>query len=155
MTIDLARFHAAFFEESFEGLDAMEASLLALDPGTADKETINAIFRAAHSIKGGSATFGFSAVAAFTHILETLLDQMRSGMRPVAQPLVDQLLGSVDAVRELLEAARDGREANVALIASHQNALAATLANATAPTAIAAVVEAPAQPRHRLLRCPS
>lgn len=145
MTIDLARFHAAFFEESFEGLDAMEASLLALDPGTADKETINAIFRAAHSIKGGSATFGFSAVAAFTHILETLLDQMRSGVRPVAQPLVDQLLGSVDAVRELLEAARDGREANVALIASHQNALAATLANATSsPAAVAAVIEAPA-----------
>ena len=133
MTIDLARFHAAFFEESFEGLDAMETSLLALDPGTADKETINAIFRAAHSIKGGSATFGFSAVASFTHILETLLDQVRSGVRPVAQPLVDQLLGSVDAVRELLEAARDMREANVELIAGHQNALAATLANAAAP----------------------
>ena len=143
MTIDLARFHAAFFEESFEGLDAMEASLLALDPGTADKETINAIFRAAHSIKGGSATFGFSAVAAFTHILETLLDQMRSGIRPVAQPLVDQLLGSVDAVRELLEAARDMREANVALIAGHQNALAATLANTAAPAAVVAHVEAP------------
>ncbi|MES2884233.1 MAG: chemotaxis protein CheW [Pseudomonadota bacterium] len=144
MTIDLARFHAAFFEESFEGLDAMESSLLALDPGTADKETINAIFRAAHSIKGGSATFGFSAVAAFTHILETLLDQMRSGVRPVAQPLVDQLLGSVDAVRELLEAARDGREANVALIAAHQNALAATLANTAAPAAAVMHVEAPA-----------
>ena len=146
MTIDLARFHAAFFEESFEGLDAMEASLLALDPQkldlSADKETINAIFRAAHSIKGGSATFGFSAVAAFTHILETLLDQMRSGSRPVAQPLVDQLLGSVDAVRELLEAARDGREANVTLIAEHQNALAATLANAAAPAAVVVQAEA-------------
>lgn len=149
MTIDLARFHAAFFEESFEGLDAMESSLLTLDPGTADKETINAIFRAAHSIKGGSATFGFSAVAAFTHILETLLDQMRSGVRPVAQPLVDQLLGSVDAVRELLEAARDMREANVALIAAHQNALAATLANAAAPVAVVVTpAEAPAPVSH-------
>lgn len=142
MSIDLARFHAAFFEESFEGIDAMEASLLTLDPIkfdiTADKETINAIFRAAHSIKGGSATFGFSAVAAFTHILETLLDQMRSGTREVTQSLIDRLLKSVDAVRELLEAARDAREPNAELIAAHQRALQETLASGSTTQVVAA-----------------
>jgi len=147
MTIDLARFHAAFFEESFEGLDAMESSLLALDPGTADKETINAIFRAAHSIKGGSATFGFTAVAAFTHILETLLDQMRSGTREVTQDLVNRLLKSVDAVRDLLEAARDVREPNLELINAHRRALEDTLAGASSPAAdLPAVIAAPLPP---------
>jgi len=141
MTIDLARFHAAFFEESFEGLDAMESNLLALDPAAfdlaADKETINAIFRAAHSIKGGSATFGFSAVAGFTHILETLLDQMRAGSRAVSAEGVNALLKSVDAVRELLEAARDGREANTTLVAAHQQTLEALLHGATPSVAVA------------------
>ena len=143
MTIDLARFHATFFEESFEGLDAMESNLLALDPAAfdlaADKETINAIFRAAHSIKGGSATFGFSAVAGFTHILETLLDQMRSGARAVTAEAVNALLKSVDAVRELLEAARDGREVNLALVTGHQQMLEVLLHGDTP----VAVVELP------------
>ncbi len=74
MTIDLTQFHGAFFEESFEALDSMEAALLKLDVGAPDKELINTIFRVAHSIKGGSATFGFSAIASFTNSLETMLD---------------------------------------------------------------------------------
>ena len=83
MSIDMAQFHQVFFEESFEGLDAMETGLLALDPGNADKEELNTIFRAAHSIKGGSGTFGFSQVSDFTHVMETLLDEMRDGRRSV------------------------------------------------------------------------
>ena len=61
----------------------MEAALLKLSAGEVDAELINTIFRVAHSIKGGSATFGFNEVAAFTHMLETLLDQLRAGKRQV------------------------------------------------------------------------
>ena len=102
MSIDLSQFHQVFFEESFEGLDIMEAGLLELDPTALDDETINSIFRAAHSIKGGSATFGFSSVAEFTHVLETLLDEVRAGIRSIGQSEVDLFLQSVDCLRDLL-----------------------------------------------------
>lgn len=72
MAIDLSQFRQVFIEESYEGLDNMEQALMALDINAIDSETINAIFRAAHSIKGGGATFGYSALAGFTHVLETL-----------------------------------------------------------------------------------
>ena len=102
MTIDLTQFHEAFFEESFEALDSMEAALLKLDIGAPDKELINTIFRVAHSIKGGSATFGFSDIASFTHSLETLLDELRSGSMQVTVPMSDILLKSVDVMRAML-----------------------------------------------------
>jgi two-component system chemotaxis sensor kinase CheA len=104
MTLDLAQFHETFFAESNEALDSMEAALLKLSAGDADLELVNTIFRVAHSIKGGSATFGFSEVAAFTHKLETLLDQMRGGKRRVDSGLVDTLLRSGDVMREMLAA---------------------------------------------------
>lgn len=104
MTLDLAQFHETFFEESFEALGNMEAALLKLSAGEADAELINTIFRVAHSIKGGSATFGFTEVAAFTHSLETLLDQLRSGKRQVEPAIVDVLLRSVDVLRDMLSA---------------------------------------------------
>jgi two-component system, chemotaxis family, sensor kinase CheA len=104
MTIDLTQFHDAFFEESFEALDSMEAALLKLDIGAPDRELINTIFRVAHSIKGGSATFGFSAIASFTHSLETLLDELRSGNMQVTLPMSDLLLKSVDVLRAMLRA---------------------------------------------------
>jgi len=104
MTVDLTQFHDAFFEESFEALDAMEAALLKLDVGSPEPELINTIFRVAHSIKGGSATFGFSEIASFTHSLETLLDELRSGTMPVTVALSDLLLKSVDVMRAMLRA---------------------------------------------------
>lgn len=110
MSIDLSQFYEVFFEESFEGLDAMESELLNLEPGTPDNETINTIFRAAHSIKGGSGTFGFSAVADFTHVVETLLDQIRDGQRQLTQVQIDLFLQSVDCLREMLSALRDSEE---------------------------------------------
>lgn len=106
--MDITRFHATFFEESREGLDAMESGLLALESGQAGAETINTIFRAAHSIKGGAGTFGFTAVANFTHVLETLLDEMRSGRREMSQKAVSVLIESVDVLRMLLESAEQG-----------------------------------------------
>ncbi|MDJ0738230.1 MAG: chemotaxis protein CheA [Gammaproteobacteria bacterium] len=110
MSFDMAQFHQVFFEESFEGLDIMESGLLDMDPGAADAEAINAIFRAAHSIKGGSGTFGFMNVSEFTHVMETLLDEMRDGRRQVTGDAVNVLLQSVDVLRDMLTAARDGGE---------------------------------------------
>ncbi|MET1255049.1 chemotaxis protein CheA [Aliikangiella maris] len=101
MEIDLSQFHQVFFEESLEGLDTMEEKLLNLEADS-DLEIINTIFRAAHSIKGGSATFNFKEVAEFTHVMETLLDEMRSAEREVTRELIDLLLRSVDCLRGML-----------------------------------------------------
>jgi len=95
-------FRQTYLEESFEGLDVMETGLLNLPPGVPDNEKINEIFRAAHSIKGGSGTFGFSEIAGFTHVLETLLDEMRDGRREVTQESVDAMLAAVDILRDML-----------------------------------------------------
>lgn len=108
MSIDLSQFHQVFFEESVEGLDIMESALMDLDPADVDSETINAIFRCAHSIKGGSATFGFNAIGEFTHVLETLLDQVRSEQRALVLEHVNLLLESVDSLREMLALAQSG-----------------------------------------------
>lgn len=109
MEIDLSQFHEVFFEESFEGLDVMEQELLELEEDT-DLENVNTIFRAAHSIKGGSATFNFSQVAEFTHVMETLLDEMRDGKRAITREIIDLLLKSVDCLRGMLNQLKDGDE---------------------------------------------
>lgn len=109
MSIDLSEFHGVFFEECSEGLDVMESGLLNLDNGT-DVEEINTIFRAAHSIKGGGASFGFMDISSFTHIMETLLDEMRDGRREVTRDGVDLLLKSVDVLRGMVTAAQDDDE---------------------------------------------
>ncbi len=107
MSIDLSQFKQTFLEESNEGLDVLESGLLALDSGTADDDVIHAVFRAAHSIKGGAGTFGLNEIAEFTHIMETLLDEMRDGRREVTQDAISALLSSVDVLREMLDAATD------------------------------------------------
>lgn len=110
MTIDLSQFHATFLEESLEGIDIMESSLLDLNVGDKDPDVINTIFRAAHSIKGGSGTFGFMEISEFTHVQETLLDEIRSAKRDATQDIINTLLESVDCVREMLFAEKDKRE---------------------------------------------
>ncbi|REL26580.1 chemotaxis protein CheA [Thalassotalea euphylliae] len=102
MSLDLSQFIPTFLEESFEGLELMESSLLNLEQG--DDETINSIFRAAHSIKGGAGTFGFGHVTDFTHLVETLLDEMRDGRREINNEEVEVLLASVDCMRLMIEA---------------------------------------------------
>lgn len=104
MTIDMEQFKGTFVEESLEGLDIMESVLLEMRPGESDPEAIDNIFRAAHSIKGGSATFGLEAIANFTHVVETLLDEIRNGERTVTQEAIVLFLSSVDCIRELLSA---------------------------------------------------
>ena len=138
MSIDMAQFHQVFFEESFEGLDIMESGLLNLDMGDVDAEDINTIFRAAHSIKGGSGTFGFSAVSDFTHVMETLLDEMRDGRRKVTQPAVDVLLGSVDCLKEMLTAIQDEQDVDDASVAEYKNALEIELNGGQTESAVAA-----------------
>ena len=123
MSIDMAQFHQVFFEESFEGLDIMESGLLNLDMGDVDAEEINTIFRAAHSIKGGSGTFGFTDVADFTHVMETLLDEMRDGRRQVTQSAVNVLLGSVDCLREMLSAIQVEQDVDKVKVATHKKEL--------------------------------
>ena len=97
-----------FFEESFEGLDTMESGLLTLD-NSANRETINTIFRAAHSIKGGAGTFGFMEISGFTHSVETLLDEMRNGTRGITPDALQVLLQSVDVIREMVQSAQAKR----------------------------------------------
>ena len=100
--IDLRQFYQVFFEEAGENLDTMEQLLLNLNIDTADDEELNAIFRCAHSIKGGAATFGFSDVAELTHQMETLLDKLRRHELTPTSPMVDTLLQSGDALRAQL-----------------------------------------------------
>ncbi len=131
-----------FFEESFEGLDAMESGLLTLED-SADKETINTIFRAAHSIKGGAGTFGFMEISEFTHSVETLLDEMRNGTRGVTPDAVQVLLQSVDVIREMIQSA----QAKQPIVMTGANALSGELARVLAQKsgpAAAATVEAAA-----------
>ena len=106
--IDLTQFYQIFFEEAGENLDQMEQMLLALDVEKADDEELNAIFRCAHSIKGGAATFGFADVAELTHQMESLLDKLRRHELQPTTAMVDVLLESSDALRGLL-AAHQGR----------------------------------------------
>ena len=150
MSIDLSQFHQVFFEESFEGLDAMETALMEIDPTDIDSETINTIFRAAHSIKGGSATFGFSNVADFTHILETLLDEVRSGARGLSRDDVDLYLQSVDCLRDLLTGLQDAEEADLTqtkeLTSSFQAILDGDQANLDASTNAVSIDSAESAP---------
>jgi len=119
MNVGLSQFRKVFFEERFEGLEIMEEGLLGLDE-TADPELINAIFRAAHSIKGGSGTFGLSEIAAFTHVMETVLDEVRDGRRPVCRADANALLRGVDCLRVMLAAAQEEREVDHERVAEHQ-----------------------------------
>ncbi len=135
MSIDMAQFHQVFFEESFEGLDIMESGLLGMQPGEADSEEINAIFRAAHSIKGGAGTFGFMDISAFTHIMETLLDEMRDGRRDVTSDAIDVLLKSVDILRHMMTATQDGDEIDTDVVKSQQTELERILASDASGTA--------------------
>ncbi len=135
MSIDISQFLDTFYEESFEGLDIMESELLNLDVGEADEEVINTIFRAAHSIKGGSGTFGLNAVADYTHVMETLLDEMRAGQREVTQNAVDVLLRSVDVLRSMLLSLKDNEELDHDTIAKTHDELNVLLKGESSQTA--------------------
>jgi two-component system chemotaxis sensor kinase CheA len=108
MNVDLSQFHQAFFEETAEHLTAMEQLLVALDIDAPDAEDLNAIFRAAHSIKGGSGIFGFTEMADVTHVLESLLDRIRSGKTAIQRAMIDVFLEACDVLAGLLQCYRSG-----------------------------------------------
>jgi two-component system chemotaxis sensor kinase CheA len=149
--MDIRQFHAAFFEESREGLAAMESGLLAMESAQDDAETIHVVFRAAHSIKGGAATFGFTAITDLTHLLETLLDEARDGRRQLRSAkgecsaqgnAIGALLDSVDVLRGLMDAAEHGTPIDATALGRARAALDALLAST--PLDAATVPDAPA-----------
>ena len=143
MSIDIRQFHAGFFEESLEGLSVMEAGLLDLESGQATEETLHAIFRAAHSIKGGAGSFGFSRISQATHHLETLLDEMRAGHRSADAGVLKVLYQSVDGVRAMISAAQAEQPCPEAQVQAFEAALKAVLGAAPA-SGSAAQADAPA-----------
>jgi two-component system chemotaxis sensor kinase CheA len=106
--IDLSQFYQVFFEEAGENLDRMEQQLLEIDIEAADDEELNSIFRCAHSVKGGAATFGFNDVAELTHQMETLLDKLRRHELQPTSAMVDVLLQSGDALKAQLARHQEG-----------------------------------------------
>jgi two-component system, chemotaxis family, sensor kinase CheA len=159
-SFDLSQFHGVFFEEAGENLANMETLLLALDVDSADDESLNAIFRCAHSIKGGAATFGFQDVADLTHVMETLLDKLRRHELQATTGMVDTLLESGDALKYLLSAHQAGGHGEsldcselVARIGALAHGAAAAAPLAAAPTRAAA--PAPVAPAQRAAVAPA
>lgn len=140
---DLTQFYQIFFEEAGENLDLMEQMLLNLNLETADDEELNGIFRCAHSVKGGAATFGFSDVAELTHQMESLLDRLRRHELQPNADMVDVLLESADASRGLLARHQAGGEGDspptadlvkrISVLASGQAAVSPAVVAAPSP----------------------
>jgi two-component system, chemotaxis family, sensor kinase CheA len=118
MSADLEQFYEVFFEESSELLAEMEACLLGLDVSSPDLEDLNAIFRAAHSIKGGAGTFGFTDMTEMTHMLESLLDKLRKGEIEIQSEMIDSFLKAGDVIKGQLAAHRGDGEADQAAAAA-------------------------------------
>lgn len=118
MGSDLEQFYEVFFEESSELLAEMEACLLELDVNSPDMEDMNAIFRAAHSIKGGAGTFGFTDMTEMAHMLETLLDKLRKGELDVRSEMIDAFLKAGDVIKDQLAGHRGNGQADPAAAAA-------------------------------------
>ncbi|WP_096698985.1 chemotaxis protein CheA [Polaromonas sp. AER18D-145] len=152
--MDITQFYQAFFEEADELLAEMELLLLGLDLEAPDSEHLNAIFRAAHSIKGGAATFGFLALTETTHLLENLFDRARHGELKLNTRLMDAFLETKDVLQKQMSAYRDGGEPDrdtVARICEVLRQLAeeeggSAAGAAAAPAQAVAAVPAPAPP---------
>jgi two-component system chemotaxis sensor kinase CheA len=116
MAIDISQFYQVFFEETREHLQEIEQLLLKLDIDQPDLDQLNAIFRAAHSIKGGSATFGFNDITSVTHVLEGLLDRLRKKEIALQAQMIDVFLQATDMLNVQLNGHIDGTpaEANIA-----------------------------------------
>src|SRR5436309_12449477 len=108
MTIEMSQFFQVFFDETEELLAEKERLLLAVDVANPDVEDLNAIFRAAHSIKGGASTFGFTDITEVTHVLESLLDKIRKCEMALTAEHVDTFLLSKDILKMLLDGHRSG-----------------------------------------------
>ncbi|WP_375176421.1 chemotaxis protein CheA [Marinobacter mobilis] len=146
MSIDLNQFHAVFFEESQEHIDTMEQLLMALDLEEPDPEDLNSIFRAAHSIKGGSGIFGFTALGKITHVMENLLDQLRNGERHPDTALVDHFLTVLDCLRRILDQYRGGEDIDWDEVEEQVKALEAILNDGKSTPRTSATASSSAEP---------
>ena len=115
--MDITQFYQTFFEEADELLAEMEQLFLGLDLEAPDGEHLNAVFRAAHSIKGGAATFGFAALTDTTHLLENLLDRARHGELKLNTKMMDAFLETKDVLQKQLSAYRAGAEPEAGMVA--------------------------------------
>ena len=116
MNIDITQFYQIFFEEAAEHLSTMESLLLALDVGDPSMDDLNAIFRSAHSIKGGAGTFGFNDMTEVTHVLENLLDRLRKQEMKLTDEMVNVFLEAGDAIHMQLDAHRGEGEVDGAQV---------------------------------------
>ncbi|HHV9074740.1 TPA: Hpt domain-containing protein, partial [Shigella flexneri] len=114
MSIDISDFYQTFFDEADELLADMEQHLLVLQPEAPDAEQLNAIFRAAHSIKGGAGTFGFSVLQETTHLMENLLDEARRGEMQLNTDIINLFLETKDIMQEQLDAYKQSQEPDAA-----------------------------------------
>ncbi|MFD1121262.1 chemotaxis protein CheA [Methylophilus flavus] len=150
MTVDMSQFYEVFFDEAEELLAEAERLLLNIDVESPDIEELNAIFRAAHSIKGGAATFGFMDMAGITHVLENLLDKIRKQEMALTMEHVDAFLAAKDVIKMQLDGHRHASEVDAAQV----DEISATLkalsegkaAEAPAPAAAQAAPEPAAAP---------
>ena len=110
MSMDISDFYQTFFDEADELLADMEQHLLNLVPEAPDSEQLNAIFRAAHSIKGGAGTFGFSILQETTHLMENLLDEARRGEMQLNTDIINLFLETKDIMQEQLDAYKSSQE---------------------------------------------
>ena len=131
--VSLDQFRQTFLTECAELLVEMENRLVDLTPENADSEKLNAIFRCAHSIKGGAGAFGLDYITHFTHVLEALLDAMREGKVPPTTQAVDALLKSVDVVTRMVQAAEQNSTPAADLGADVLQVLQGIVGNAAAP----------------------
>ncbi|CAB3780532.1 Chemotaxis protein CheA [Paraburkholderia caffeinitolerans] len=159
MTLDITQFYQTFFDEADELLAQMEQLLLNLNVGQPDPEDLAAIFRAAHSIKGGAATFGFTALTETTHILESLLDRARNHELALRKDMIDTFLETKDVLSDQLAAYRASAEPDASAAAAVRAKLeqlyaesrglaapAAVPASASAFVSVAAVASAVSAP---------
>jgi two-component system chemotaxis sensor kinase CheA len=125
MALDLSRFAKAFFEEANEHIGALESLLVAVNLRSPDPESLNAIFRAVHSIKGGAAAFGHQALAEFTHDFESILDRVRKGKIFLNKPMVNAFLRAGDLMRRHLASLEAELPVDIEAMASLKAALRA------------------------------
>lgn len=129
MAIDISQFYQVFFEETKEHLQQIEQLLLELNVDQPDFEQLNAIFRAAHSIKGGSATFGFNDITSVTHVLENLLDRLRKKELDLQSSMVDVFLQAADVINIQLNCHIKGSPADTEIADAIVNQLRALSAD--------------------------
>ena len=118
MTIDISQFYQVFFDEAEELLAEMERLLLGVDVASPDPEDLNAIFRTAHSVKGGASTFGLTDMSEVTHVLESLLDRIRKGEMALTSNHVDAFLAAKDSLKMQLDGHRHGASVDQEAVAN-------------------------------------